>query len=961
MSKDSDPTGADYRATLFLPQTDFPMKAGLPQAEPKWLAKWEAEDLYGRIRAAAKGRPQFILHDGPPYANGEIHSGTGLNKILKDFVIRSQTMMGKDAPYVPGWDCHGLPIEWKIEEKYRAAGKSKDSVPIDELRKDCREFALKWIDVQRAQFKRMGVMGEWSHPYTTMNFAAEATIAGELHKFVDAGILYRGFRPVMWSPVEKTALAEAEIEYHEKTSPTIYVKFPVAKGPAELIGVPVVIWTTTPWTIPGNRAISYSPTMTYGLFEVVAAEEGALSAVGAKLLLSDALAEQTAGHAKISVKRVADVDPATLTCAHPFRELDPYYAFDVPLLAGEHVTADTGTGFVHTAPGHGEDDFEIVLEKLGKDYPNQHPDAFAVITADGAFAPNVPVFAGKYILSRDGKKDGDANGAVIKQLIESGKLLAKGSLRHQYPHSWRSKAPVIFRATPQWFAAMDKPFREGKTLRQLAMEGLAATKFYPAAGANRIGSMVEGRPDWVLSRQRAWGVPLAIFVEKATGHILNDAAVNARIVEAFKAEGADAWFNSPASRFLGEGKNPDDYEQVKDILDVWFDSGSTHVFTVEQPVDSHWPQADQADLYLEGSDQHRGWFQSSLLEGCATKGHPPYKAVLTHGFVLDEKGYKMSKSIGNVVLPQTIADQNGADILRLWAAASDFTQDLRIGGEIIKANVDAYRRLRNTIRFMLANLAGFEESERIAVSEMPELERFILAKLAELDALVKKGYAEYDFNRVFNALFNFCTNELSAFYFDIRKDALYCDKATSVRRRASRTVTDEVFRRIVTWLAPVLCFTMEEAWTLRYPNESVHLQLFAETPADWADPALVEKWNRVRALRRVVTGALELQRKNKVIGASLEAGPTLVLENPADVAIVESVPFVEIAITSDFKVETGTVAADTMFTLPDVPGAGVVFALAQGDKCARCWMILPDVGVVPEHPDLCHRCADAVG
>jgi isoleucyl-tRNA synthetase len=961
MSKDSDQNGAkDYRATLFLPQTDFPMKAGLPQAEPKWLAKWEAEDLYGRIRAAAKGRPQFILHDGPPYANGEIHSGTGLNKILKDFVIRSQTMMGKDAPYVPGWDCHGLPIEWKIEEKYRASGKSKDSVPIDQLRKDCREFALKWIDVQRAQFKRMGVMGEWAHPYTTMNFAAEATIAGELHKFVDAGLLYRGFRPVMWSPVEKTALAEAEIEYHEKTSPTIYVKFPVAKGPADLVGVPVVIWTTTPWTIPGNRAISYSPTMTYALFEVVTAAEGAMAAVGDKLLLSDALADQTASHAKITLKRLADVDPATLTCAHPFRDLADYYGFEVPLLAGEHVTADTGTGFVHTAPGHGEDDFEVVLEKLGKDYPAKHPDAFRVITADGAFAPEVPVFAGKYILSRDGKKEGDANGSVIKQLIESGKLLAKGSLRHQYPHSWRSKAPVIFRATPQWFAAMDKPFRAGKTLRQLAVEGLAATKFYPAAGANRIGSMVEGRPDWVLSRQRAWGVPLAIFVVKATGEILNDKAVNARILEAFKAEGADAWFNSPASRFLGEGKNPDDYEQVKDILDVWFDSGSTHVFTVEHPVDSHWPQADQADLYLEGSDQHRGWFQSSLLEGCATVGHPPYKAVLTHGFVLDEKGYKMSKSIGNVVLPQTIADQNGADILRLWAASSDFTEDLRIGGEIIKANVDAYRRLRNTIRFMLANLAGFEESERIAVAEMPELERYIVAKLAEIDALVKKGYADYDFNRVFNTVFSFCTNELSAFYFDIRKDALYCDKATSVRRRASRTVTDEIFRRVVTWLAPILCFTMEEAWTLRYPNESVHLQLFAETPADWANPALIEKWNRIRSLRRVVTGALELQRKNKVIGASLEADPVLYVEDAADAALFAGLDLAEISITSGAAVATGEAPADA-FRLPDVPGAATVFRAAQGDKCARCWRVLPEVGEVPEHPDLCHRCADAVG
>lgn len=959
MSKDSDPSAKDYRATLFLPQTDFPMKAGLPQAEPKWLAKWMSEDLYGRIRAAAKGRPLFILHDGPPYANGEIHSGTGLNKILKDFVIRSQTMMGKDAPYVPGWDCHGLPIEWKIEEKYRAEGKSKDSVPIDQLRKDCREFALKWIDVQRGQFKRLGVMGDWDHPYTTMAYKAEAVIAGELHKFLGNGLLYRGFRPVMWSPVEKTALAEAEIEYHEKTSPTIYVKFPVVSGPAELLGASIVIWTTTPWTIPANRAISYSPEMDYALYEVAEAGEGSLAKVGEKILLADVLAEQVAGHAKVKLNRLAAVDASKLTCAHPLRGHG--YEFDVPLLAGEHVTADTGTGFVHTAPGHGEDDFEIVLAKLGKDYPNQHPDAFAVITPDGAFAPNVPLFAGKYILSRDGKKDGDANGAVIKQLIEDGKLLAKGSLRHQYPHSWRSKAPVIFRATPQWFAAMDKPFEgsNGKTLRQLAMESIAATKFYPAAGANRIGSMVEGRPDWVLSRQRAWGVPLAIFVEKATGKLLNDPAVNARIIEAFKTEGADAWFNSPASRFLGEGKNPDDYEQIKDILDVWFDSGSTHVFTVEEPVEPSWPQKGFADLYLEGSDQHRGWFQSSLLEGCGTKGHAPYKAVLTHGFVLDEKGYKMSKSLGNTVLPQTIADQNGADILRLWAASSDFTQDLRIGGEIIKANVESYRRLRNTIRFMLANLAGFAEEERIGVSEMPELERYILAKLAELDGLVKAGYAEYDFNRVFNAIFNFCTNELSAFYFDIRKDALYCDKVTSVRRRASRTVTDEVFRRIVTWLAPILCFTMEEAWTLRYPNESVHLQLFAETPAEWAAPKLIEKWNRIRALRRVVTGALEVARKDKIIGASLEAAPVLYLSDEADVEILKGIDLAEISITSGAHVSTGEVPHDA-FRLSDVAGVAASFHHAQGDKCARCWMILPEVGTVPEHPDLCHRCSGAV-
>ncbi len=960
MSKDSDQTGAkDYRATLFLPQTDFPMKAGLPQAEPKWLAKWESENLYGRIRAAAKGRPLFVLHDGPPYANGEIHSGTGLNKILKDFVVRSQTMMGKDAPYVPGWDCHGLPIEWKIEEKYRAEGMSKDSVPIDQLRKDCREFALKWIDVQRGQFKRLGVMGEWAHPYTTMDYRAEAIIAGELHKFVANGLLYRGFRPVMWSPVEKTALAEAEIEYHEKTSPTIYVKFPVKVG---LIKASVVIWTTTPWTIPGNRAICFSEAMSYGLYEVVEAGEGSLGHVGENLLLADVLKDQTANHAKVTLKRLVDVPASTLkqlVAAHPFAGRG--YDFPVPMLPGEHVTADTGTGFVHTAPGHGEDDFEIVLEKLGKDYPAKHPDAFSVITADGAFAPNVPIFAGKYILSRDGKKDGDANGAVIKELIDSGKLLAKGSLRHQYPHSWRSKAPVIFRATPQWFAAMDKSFTgsNGKTLRQLAMQGIADTRWYPAQGANRIGSMVEGRPDWVLSRQRAWGVPLAIFVEKKSGEILNDPEVNARIIEAFKAEGADAWFKpDAAARFLGN-RNSDDYEQVKDILDVWFDSGSTHVFTVEKPVEPSWPQKDQADLYLEGSDQHRGWFQSSLLEGCATAGRPPYKAVLTHGFVLDEKGYKMSKSLGNTVLPQTIADQNGADILRLWAASSDFTEDLRIGNEIIKANVESYRRLRNTIRFMLANLAGFSESERIAVSEMPELERYILAKLAELDGLVRHGYAEYDFNRVFNSVFSFCTNELSAFYFDIRKDALYCDSVDSARRRAARTVTDELFRRIVIWLAPILCFTMEEAWAQRFPEQSVHLELFPETPAAWASADLIEKWNRIRSLRRVVTGVLEVARRDKTIGASLEAAPVLYISDPADAAVLDGVNLAEIAITSAAHVSTREPGADA-FRLPEVPGVAATFHHAEGDKCARCWMILPEVGKIPDHPDLCHRCSGVV-
>jgi isoleucyl-tRNA synthetase len=931
------------------------MKAGLPEAEPKWLARWEAMRLYERLRAKQHGRPLFVLHDGPPYANGEIHIGTGMNKILKDFVVRSRQMLGNDAPYVPGWDCHGLPIEWKIEEEYRAKGKSKDSVPVIELRAECRAFAETWIKVQRDQFKRLGCIGDWSRPYTTMAFAADAQIVRELHKFVMSGLLFRGSRPVMWSPVEKTALAEAEVEYHEKSSPQIYVKFPLVKGPAELKDASVVIWTTTPWTIPGNRAIAFSRTLSYGLYEVISVGEGSAAKSGERLLLGDALASATAAYAKMTLKRLADVKASTLEhliARHPFRGAG--YEFEVPLLEGAHVTEDTGTGFVHTAPSHGEDDFE-----LGRKHRLEMP---FLVAEDGSFLANVPLFAGKKILNPDGK-DGDANGAVIRELIAKGALLAKGTLRHQYPHSWRSKAPVIFRATPQWFAAMDKPFggSSGGTLREIALGAIAATRWYPKAGENRMGAMVRERPDWVLSRQRAWGVPIAVFVEKKTGELLRDEDVNERIAEAFEKEGADAWFKSPPSRFLEKERDPNEFEQITDILDVWFDSGSTHAFVVENPIDPHWPKKEHADLYLEGSDQHRGWFQSSLLESCGTRGRAPYDAVLTHGFVLDEQGRKMSKSLGNVVAPQKVAEQNGAEILRLWVASSDFTEDLRIGPEIIKASVDSYRRLRNTIRYLVNNLSGFDEGEEhVAHGEYPELERFVLARLHELDGEVRAGYTEYDFNRVFTTLFSFATNDLSALYFDIRKDVLYCDTRKSARRRAARNVLNALFNRIVPWLAPILPFTMEEAWTMRYgPDESVHLTDFAHTPGSWKNEALLAKWARLRTLRRVVTGALEIARRDKVIGASLEAAPILHVEDPIDAALFSSVSLAEIAITSEAKVVVGKAPPDA-FRLPDVPGAAVVFAHAEGAKCARCWMILTEVGSHQDHPDLCNRCYEAV-
>ena len=953
----------DWRSTLFLPATDFPMKAGLPAAEPVHLARWAAMDLYGRMRAKAKGRPLFILHDGPIYANGDIHSGTGLNHILKDFVVRSQGMLGKDAPYVPGWDCHGLPIEWKVEEKFRAEGKSKGDIPKDVLRRECRAFAAHWLNVQREQIRRLGQIGDFAHPYTTMAYKAEAVIAREAMKFVENGLLYKGFRPVMWSPVEKTALADAEVEYHEKSSPQIYVKFEVLNG--DMAGAYAVIWTTTPWTIPGNRAIAFSPDISYGLFEVADAADGSLARASEHLLLADELAEQVAKQAKMMLSRIRTVEQSELkglVCAHPLRSQG--YTFDVPLLAGGHVTADTGPGFVHTAPGHGEDDFELMMASE-PGYAAKNPDAFALVQPDGTFSENVPLFAGKAILTPEGK-DGDANGAVIKELIARGKLLAKGTLRHSYPHSWRSKAPVIYRATPQWFVAIDKPFMGGKTLRELALKAIGETKWYPPRGQNRIGAMVESRPDWVLSRQRAWGVPLAIFVDKKTGAPLNDPEVFKRITAAFEAEGADAWFTSPPERFLGPGRSPDDFEQVQDILDVWFDSGSTHVFTVEEPIDPGWPRADRADLYLEGSDQHRGWFQSSLLESVGTRGHAPYHGVLTHGFVLDDQGRKMSKSLGNTLAPQVIAESHGAEILRLWAATSDFTEDLRIGQDIIKSNVEAYRRLRNTIRFMLANLAGFDEKERIGFDEMPELEKFMLARLAELDGIVRQGYAGFDFNGVTSALFNFCTNELSAFYFDIRKDALYCDAATAPRRRAARTVMDEIFRRVVTWFAPMLCFTMEEAWTLRFPGEdsSVHLEIFPETPKAWSNPDLIAKWARIRELRRVGTGVLEVARAKKEIGSSLEAAIILGVSEQSDVDLFKSVDFAEIAITSAATVkllsdiQSVTKNSETFF-VQGIPGVQAFSSPALGSKCDRCWRVLEEVEAHPE-THLCDRCTDAV-
>ena len=1069
----------DYSKTLYLPQTDFPMRAGLPKKEPELVARWQEMDLYGKLRADAAGRPKFVLHDGPPYANGNIHIGHALNKILKDVITRSFQMRGYDSNYVPGWDCHGLPIEWKIEELYRAKGLDKDQVPINEFRQECREFAQTWIAVQTGEFQRLGIEGDFKNPYTTMNFHAEARIAGELLKFAMSGQLYRGSKPIMWSVVEKTALAEAEVEYQDYESDTVWVKFPVTAGVPALDGAFVVIWTTTPWTIPGNRAIAFSPRIAYGLYEVTAAENDFGPRPGEKLVFADALAEESFAKAKLEFKRLRTVtadELAGITCAHPLKGLGGGYEFAVPLISGDHVTDDAGTGFVHTAPGHGREDFDAWMDRareleargISAEIPfTVDDDGFYTADAPG-FGPDAPEGAAR-VIDDKGKK-GDANKRVIAALIDRHMLFARGRLKHTYPHSWRSKKPIIFRNTPQWFAHMDKdlagfglgsspttaaggkpdrasagqaapaersrasgdsvtadpaaggkpdrasagqaapaersrasgdsvtadPAAGGKpdrasagqaapaersrasgdsvsasndTLRSRALRAIDATRFVPAAGQNRLRGMIADRPDWVLSRQRAWGVPICIFADDHGG-ILKDEAVNARILEAFEAEGADAWFAAGAKeRFLGNDHDPDAWHQVMDILDVWFDSGSTHTFTLEDRPDLKWP----ADVYLEGSDQHRGWFHSSLLESCATRGRAPYDTVVTHGFTMDEKGEKMSKSKGNTVTPQEVMGSSGADILRLWVMTTDYGEDQRLGKAIIQTNVDAYRKLRNTVRWMLGTLAH-DEGETVPVEGMPELERLMLHRLVELDRIVRKGYDDFDFKRISRHLIDFANIELSAFYFDIRKDALYCDAPSSPRRKAALQVIRQIFDCLVAWLAPMLPFTMEEAWLSRDPEAvSVHLQQFPEVPAGWRDDALAAKWKKIRTVRRVVTGALEVERREKRIGSSLEAAPIVYVGRDYE-TLFELLDADEIFITSGAEIREAASTCGLEHTDIDDPSACFVDESVGGDvavkvrfatelglrKCARSWRYTADVGSDPDYPDVSARDADAL-
>jgi isoleucyl-tRNA synthetase len=994
-------TPRDYKETLFLPETPFPMRGGLPQKEPETLKYWDEINLYARLREASKDRPKYTLHDGPPYANGAIHIGHAENKILKDFVVRTRQALGFDSDYIPGWDCHGLPIEWKVEEDFRKQGRKKEDVDPVEFRRACRAYAGKWIPLQMQEFRRLGIEGDWAGHYSTMSFEAEAAIAAEFLKVVRTGLVYRGSKPVMWSPVERTSLAEAEVEYAEKTSTTIWVKFPVVdwgSSPSTMHDylrerASIVIWTTTPWTIPGNRAIAYNPKIDYAMFEILEVDEsgGFTPWVrrGERLIVSESQWRNFAHHAKIAkfnhcgrVQFQKGDESYGMVCAHPLSEWRPgpqvgeggsargaetsegLYAFPVPLLAGDHVTDDAGTGFVHTAPGHGADDFAIWVKNFG-----QEGIPFTV-DAEGRFTADAPGFEGLEILQLEGKnqgKDGPANKAVIEALIASGALLARGQLKHQYPHSWRSHAPLIFRNTPQWFVAMDRPYRDGKTLRDIALGEIERVdwgqhRLGDERDKNRIKAMIEDRPDWLVSRQRNWGVPLTIFVRKDTGEILMDDAVDKRIIAAIAKEGADAWWSTPAEVFLGKKYKAEDYEKVSDILDVWFDSGSTHAFVLGKRASAPWPAA----VYLEGSDQHRGWFHSSLLESCATRGRAPYDAVITYGFTVDEQGRKMSKSLGNGVEPQEVAKQWGIEIFRLVVAAADYRDELRLGKIIIDQSAETYRKLRNTLRYLLGALKDYEPQEALWApgdappSDIPLLERWLLHRLAEVGEEVRAGCETFEFRRALAAIVEFCNVDLSAFYVDVRKDSLYCDRPDGLRRRACRTTLALVFDRLAKWVAPFAPFTAEEAWRTRFPEEiSVHLHVFPPTPEGWRNDEAAAAMAELRAVRSVVTGALEVARREKRIGASLEAAPQVFIADEALAGRLRGVDFAELCITSDLVIVAGAGPAEA-FRLPETPGVAAVVALAQGRKCARSWRFGPDIGQDARYPDLSLRDADAV-
>ena len=892
------------KSDINLPKTSFSMKANLPTREPEMLNYWKEINLYETIRKSSKGKEKFILHDGPPYANGNIHMGTALNKILKDIIVKFHQMDGKDSIYVPGWDCHGLPIEWKIEEQYKKNKKNKNDVPIVEFRKECREFAEKWIEVHKGQFKRLGVVGDWENYYSTMSYEAEAQIVRELGKFLKEGSLYRGFKPVLWSTVEKTALADAEVEYQDHKSDTIYTAFNVKSSKLKDIeGSDIIIWTTTPWTIPANKALAYNQALEYLLIKIN--DEGDFQdkqIIIAKALLESVVKECDLKNYEILNTFLGKELEGTI-CKHPFFELG--YDFDIPMLEARFVTTEQGTGIVHCAPSHGPDDFNLCL--------NNGIKAIETVDGDGKYTDNVKGFEGLHIFK--------SNSIVIEKLKEFKRLLTNGELVHSYPHSWRSKAPLVHRATPQWFISM-----ESHQLRDKALKAIDETNFYPKKGKERLKAMIETRPDWCVSRQRVWGVPLPIFVHKETKKILVDDEVIENIAKIYEKEGSDCWFSDDPQRFLGEKYQSKDYEKLSDIVEVWFDSGSTHTFVLEKREDLKWP----ASMYLEGSDQHRGWFHSSLLESCGTRGRAPFESILSHGFVVDGKGLKMSKSLGNVIAPEDILKKYGADILRIWVASSNYAEDLRIDYAILDQHADSYRKIRNTFRYLLGNINDEFNSikpESLDLKKLPELEQYILNRIYEVDKIFHENFKKYDFHNLYKELLNFCTVDLSAFYFDIRKDSLYCDSKDSEKRKNCVLVLNIILDYLLKWFAPILSFTTEEIFKLiQKDKQSIHLELFNKESKVFENKDIGEKWEQLKKIRETCNSSIEEKRASKEIGSSLEAEINISL-NQDLFEKFKNIDFAELCITSSATVTKGEKEIE------------VETKKASGSKCSLCWKI----------------------
>ena len=907
------------KETIQLPKTAFSMKANLPDKEPVILEKWEKNKIFKKIREKSAGRNKFILHDGPPYANGHIHMGTALNKILKDMIIRFQQMNGKDSVYVPGWDCHGLPIEWKIEERYKKKKKNKDEVPIKDFRNECREFAKEWIEIHIKEFKRLGVTGDFENYYSTMSFNAEAQIVRELGKFLLDQSLYQGFKPVLWSTVEKTALADAEVEYMDHTSNTIYAAFKIKKTKAEFLrDANIVIWTTTPWTIPANKALAYNNSIEYSLVEISSLENFSEKKIIVASNLLDSIIKSCDIEEFKVIKKFKGSDFEGTICSHPFLKL--CYDYDVPMLDARFVTLEQGTGIVHCAPSHGPDDFNLCLK-------NNIPSKYTVDNA-GLYTAEVPNFTGTHIFKADP--------IVIDKLKSEKKLLKADKLRHSYPHSWRSKAPLVYRATPQWFISM-----ETRSLRKKAIKAINETTFFPKKGKERLLSMVEGRPDWCVSRQRVWGVPLPIFINKKTKEPLRDQKVIDRIAAIYQEEGSDCWFTDDPKRFLGNDYKQEDYEQLKDIVEVWFDSGCTHSFVLEKRKDLKWP----ADMYLEGSDQHRGWFHSSLLESCGTRGRAPYKSILSHGFVVDGKGLKMSKSIGNVISPDEILKTFGADILRAWVASSDYSEDLRIDKVILKQHSESYRKIRNTFRFILGNIQdNFEQKDfnKIDISKFSELEKYIMHKLYSIDQSIKENIKNNNFHKLYKELLNFCSLDLSSFYFDIRKDVLYCNSIKSQKRKECIIVLNIVLECLLKWFAPIFVFTTDEIYSLvTKKEESIHELTFTEIPKNWQNEKINEKWKSLFKLKQEANIAIEEKRSTKEIGSSLEADIELSV-NSRQYELLEGLDLAEYFITSN---------ATKIKNMSEDQQTKIIVKKSEGNKCPRCWKILENK---------CIRCEEVI-